>query len=221
MLGLIAGHQFQDPLAEGATIVTGSTHKTFFGSQRGVILSNVDDEEWRKIDKGAFPGSSSNHHLETLVALTVCHLRDAGVRRGLRAAGRRKREAPCPQAFRRTASRSRQRSSASPRATRWPSTCRTSAAGTTAARDLKDNRIIVNMNLLPFEPLDHATSPAGIRIGVQEMTRVGMKEAEMDRIAELFKRCLMEKKFVGDEVKEMRSHYQQVAYSFDTDQHGA
>jgi glycine/serine hydroxymethyltransferase len=50
---------------------------------------------------------------------------------------------------------------------------------------------------------------------VQEMTRVGMKEPEMERIAELFKRCLMEKKFVGDEVKEMRSHYQNVAYSFD------
>jgi glycine hydroxymethyltransferase len=71
VLGLVAGHQFQDPLAEGAPLVTGSTHKTFFGSQRGVILSNVDDDEWRKIDKGAFPGSSSNHHLETLVALSV------------------------------------------------------------------------------------------------------------------------------------------------------
>ena len=72
--------------------------------------------------------------------------------------------------------------------------------GDTAARDLKDNRIIVNMNLLPFEPLAHATSPAGIRIGVQEMTRVGMKEAEMDRIAELFKRCLH-----GKEVRGRRS----------------
>jgi glycine hydroxymethyltransferase len=71
------------------------------------------------------------------------------------------------------------------------------------------------MNLLPFEPLDHATSPAGIRIGVQEMTRVGMKETEMNRIADLFKLCLMEKKFVGDEVKEMRGHFREVAYSFD------
>ena len=58
------------PWRKGAPLVTASTHKTFFGSQRGVILSNLDDDEWRKIDKGAFPGSSSNHHLETLVALT-------------------------------------------------------------------------------------------------------------------------------------------------------
>jgi glycine hydroxymethyltransferase len=71
VLGLVAGRQFQDPLAEGEPLVTGSTHTTFFGSQRGVILSNVDDDEWLKIDKGAFPGSSSNHHLETLVALSV------------------------------------------------------------------------------------------------------------------------------------------------------
>ncbi|MCX7030623.1 MAG: glycine hydroxymethyltransferase, partial [Spirochaetes bacterium] len=47
VLGLVAGHQFQDPLGEGAPLITGSTHKTFFGSQRGVILSNVDDDEWR------------------------------------------------------------------------------------------------------------------------------------------------------------------------------
>jgi glycine hydroxymethyltransferase len=87
--------------------------------------------------------------------------------------------------------------------------------GDEAARNLKDNRIIVNMNLLPFEPLDHVTNPSGIRLGVQEMTRVGMKEPEMELIAELFKRCLMEKKFAGDEVKELRGKFQEVGYSFD------
>jgi len=30
--------------------------------------------------------------------------------------------------------------------------------------------------LLPFESLDHVTNPAGLRMGVQEMTRVVMKE---------------------------------------------
>ena len=38
---------------------------------------------------------------------------------------------------------------------------------------------------------------------------------EMERIAELFKRCLMEKKFVGDEVREFRAACQEVGYSFD------
>jgi len=48
VLGLIAGKQFQDPLGEGAAIVTASTHKTFFGSQRGIIMSNMDKKEWWK-----------------------------------------------------------------------------------------------------------------------------------------------------------------------------
>ncbi len=38
VLGLIAGGQFQDPLSEGADVVTGSTHKTFPGPQGGIIL---------------------------------------------------------------------------------------------------------------------------------------------------------------------------------------
>ena len=50
--------------------------------------------------------------------------------------------------------------------------------GDEVARHLKDNNIILNMNLLPFESLDQVSNPAGIRLGVQEMTRFGMKEAE-------------------------------------------
>ena len=71
------------------------------------------------------------------------------------------------------------------------------------------------MNLLPFEPLDHVTNPAGLRMGVQEMTRVGMKEPEMDAVAGFFKKVLIDKKFVGDEVKEFRAPFQEVLYSFD------
>ena len=71
------------------------------------------------------------------------------------------------------------------------------------------------MNLLPFESLDMVNNPAGIRLGSQEMTRVGMKEEEMKQIAEFFARCLIEGKFVGDDVKAFRSQYQKVHYSFD------
>ena len=71
VLGLIAGKQFQNPLKEGADLISASTHKTFPGPQRGLVLSNMDWEEWRRIDKGAFPGSSSNHHLDTLPPLLI------------------------------------------------------------------------------------------------------------------------------------------------------
>jgi aminomethyltransferase len=41
VLGLIGPH-FQNPYAEGADIITGSTHKTFYGSQRGVIGASYE-----------------------------------------------------------------------------------------------------------------------------------------------------------------------------------
>ena len=48
VLGLYGA--FQEPLAEGADLVTGSTHKTFFGTQRGVVVSNLDkDSPMRKL----------------------------------------------------------------------------------------------------------------------------------------------------------------------------
>lgn len=40
VLGLIAGGEFQKPLREGADILYGSTHKTFFGPQGGIILTD-------------------------------------------------------------------------------------------------------------------------------------------------------------------------------------
>ena len=215
VLGLVAGHQFQDPLGDGAPLVTASTHKTYFGSQRGVILANLDDDEWRKIDKGAFPGSSSNHHLETLVALTFAtyEMLEFGVEYARQVVANAKHFAA--KLF---------ENGFKVQAEKFGFTESHQVAidmaefggGDAAARDLKDNRIIVNMNLLPNEPLDRVTNPSGVRLGVQEMTRVGMKEPEMERMADLFRKCLIEKKFVGDEVKEFRSGYQQVGYSFDT-----
>ncbi|HWR62231.1 MAG TPA: glycine cleavage system aminomethyltransferase GcvT, partial [Clostridia bacterium] len=75
VLGLVGDH-FQDPFAEGAEIVTGSTHKTFFGTQRGVIATNYKEDElkyklWETIETRAFPGSVSNHHLGTMLGLLM------------------------------------------------------------------------------------------------------------------------------------------------------
>ena len=82
---------------------------------------------------------------------------------------------------------------------------------------LKENFIILNMNLLPFEPLARHDNPAGIRIGTQEMTRFGMKEPEMEQIARFMKECLVQGKQVGDEVRKFRANFQTVRYSFDDD----
>ena len=75
VLGLVGPH-FQQPFAEGADLVTGSTHKTFFGTQRGVVGSRfAEDEErydlWEAVRRRTFPGSVSNHHLGTLLGLLL------------------------------------------------------------------------------------------------------------------------------------------------------
>ncbi|MFX1516097.1 MAG: hypothetical protein ACFFC6_07305 [Promethearchaeota archaeon] len=49
VLGLIAGGQFQDPLAEGVDVLLGSTHKSFPGPQGGVILSNTFYEDFEDV----------------------------------------------------------------------------------------------------------------------------------------------------------------------------
>ena len=49
-LGLIVGGQYQDPLREGADLLLGSTHKTFPGPQGGIILTN-DENIHHKINR--------------------------------------------------------------------------------------------------------------------------------------------------------------------------
>jgi glycine hydroxymethyltransferase len=214
VLGLIAGKTFQDPLAEGADLVTGSTHKTFFGSQRGVILSNASPSEWRKIDKGAFPASSSNHHLDTLVALALAayEFRAFGQEYAKQVISNAKALAEAmaslgfdvqAKEFGFTESHQVAVSMAD------------FGGGDEVARHLKDNNIICNMNLLPFESLGSVKTPAGVRLGVQEMTRFGMNEPEMKQIAEFLKLVVMDAKLIRDEVAEFRSQFQKVHYSFD------
>lgn len=215
VLGLVAGGVFQQPLDEGADIMTGSTHKTFFGPQRGLILSNHDGDFWKRLDRGVFPGSTSNHHLDTLAALAlVCRewmaygreyarqvvtnaksLAEALQAEGFGVQGAGRGFTECHQVV---------------------MSVKDQGGGKEGSRRLAENNIITNMNLLPHEPLKHARDPEGIRLGVQEMTRMGMKEAEMKLIARLMADCLIRGKKVAERVAEFRRDFQCVQYSFDT-----
>ena len=62
--------------------------------------------------------------------------------------------------------------------------------------DLSESTAIARLNLLPGEPLSHHDNPAGVRIGVQEMTRFGMKEPEMAAIADMICEVLQDIKNV-------------------------
>jgi glycine hydroxymethyltransferase len=214
VLGLIAGKQFQDPLAEGAHLISASTHKTFPGPQRGLILSNMGVEDWRRIDKGAFPGSSSNHHLDTLPPLLITTFEMLAYGQEYAAQVVRNAQA-LAKSLDEKGMEVQGKESGYTRSHQVAVDVSKSGGGAAASSLLKDNNIILNMNLLPSEPLSHHDNPSGVRIGVQEMTRFGMKEAEMERIAELIADCILETKSVQEDVIKFRSGFQKVHYSFD------
>ena len=214
VLGLIAGKKFQDPLREGACLITASTHKTFFGSQRGIILSNMDAESWRKIDRGAFPGSSSNHHLDTLaqLALSTCEFMEFGQQYAEDVITNAKSLAEELDRLGFDVMGKEFGFTESHQVAVNVSKC---GGGEKVSRTLEINDIILNMNMLPHEPLSNHDHPDGVRIGVQEMTRCGMKKDEMTKIAALMKECIIDKKSVKDEVNRFRGDYQEIKYSFD------
>ena len=60
--------------------------------------------------------------------------------------------------------------------------------------------------------------PGGVRIGVPEVTRLGMKESEMKEIANFIKRVVVDKQDtakVAKDVADFRKQFQQVQYAFD------
>lgn len=73
VMGLIAGGKFQDPLREGSSILMGSTHKSLFGPQGGIMLSN-DHEVFSKVEEKIFPGIVDNIHLNRVASLTFAML---------------------------------------------------------------------------------------------------------------------------------------------------
>ena len=69
-LGLIAGGQFQDPLREGAAVLTGSAGKTFSGPQSGVIVWDDQDLTVQFTD-AIFPILAATHQVNRVAALAV------------------------------------------------------------------------------------------------------------------------------------------------------
>ncbi len=213
VLGLIAGGQFQSPLQEGATWMTGSTHKTFPGPQRGVILSNLEEPEtikkyWQTADRGVFPGSSSNHHLNTLPALLVAiremkqYGRDYAIQtvRNAQALGRSLDELGTPVEAREFGyTRSHM---IALNVAQW-------GGGVEVAKRLEESDIILNYNMLPGDT--DPRHPSGLRIGVPEMTRFGMDERAMGELAQLLHDGIRGKN-VKDEVHALRGRYTEMKF---------
>jgi glycine/serine hydroxymethyltransferase len=220
VLGILGSH-FQDPLAEGAAIVTGSTHKTFWGPQRGIIASKMPEgapyrKLWTEIVARTFPGSTSNHHLGTQLAMLAATVemnafKDAYQTQVLANA----------RAFAKACAAHGipvEGGEAEGYTHTHQVIVRVSSYGDAKeiASRLEANNIITNYQALPGDETFY--HPSGIRMGVQEMTRFGMKEADFDGLARLIADIVLQKKSLAAEVAEYRRKFSTMEYCLTVDQ---
>ena len=216
-LGLIGGGQFQRPLEEGADIVTGSAGKTFSGPQSGIMIWD-DPEITERVTTAVFPVWAATHQVNRVAALALATaeaieygaafmaqiVRNAKAlaaaldARGLPMLGRHKGFTATHQAI---------------------ADARNVGRGLEAARRLERANIIVNKNLIPEDKPADWDYPGGLRMGTIEVTRLGMREREMEVIAELIERVLLkreEPEQVKPDALELRRDFQTLYYCFET-----
>jgi glycine hydroxymethyltransferase len=215
VIGLIAGGMFQDPLREGAQVMTFSTHKTLFGPQGGAIVSGVEFAD--QLKKAVFPGTTSNHHLHSVAAKALLfaeflqfghqYARDvirnaqvlaqemAGL--GEKVLGEKEGYTMSHQV--------------AVDVTKY-------GDGGAMEKLLEGQNVIVNRQLIPgdLQAGRHYTNPGGIRLGVAELTRLGMGKGEMVEVAELTHLAMTgeKKREVTQRIAELRKGFQKVKYSF-------
>jgi glycine hydroxymethyltransferase len=215
--GLIAGGEFQDPLREGVDTMTMSTHKTLFGPQGGLVLAFEKNAE--VIKKATFPGLTSSHHIHHMAAKAVTFaealefgkdfaaqtiknakaLAEELNNLGFKVLGEKKGFTQSHQAVVNVLDY---------------------GDGGKIEADLEKANIIVNRQLVPgdLKAKRHYMNPGGIRLGSSEVTRLGMKESDMQQIASLIKNVVIDNKDakeVASDVLELRKNFQKTQYCFD------
>lgn len=208
VLGLIAGKQWPNPLREGGHVMSGSTHKSFPGPQKGIVMTN-STKHANKIANAIYPSLLTNHHLMNVAALgyalaemlnwgkkyarqTVKNAKSFGaalVEEGFDVVAEHRGFTQSHQVLIRTDKR---------------------LPGRKAAKLLEKANIITNKMEL--------RNANGIRTGTSELTRIGMQEAEMKEVAHFYREVLLERKDpqeVARHVRSFVSRFGKICYSFD------
>jgi len=209
----------QEPFKEGADVITGSTHKTYFGPQRGVIASTISKDSplshlWVDIKGRAFPGSTSNHHLGTLLALLMAAYEmnafktdyQVQIRKNARAFARALKDSGIGVEGDETDGFTETH--------QVVIRVRKHGSGNELARRLEQNNIVTNYQALP----DDASflQASGIRMGVQEMTRYGMKEADFGTLAGYITDVITKDMNVQAKITDFRQRFLKMQYCLDT-----
>ncbi len=200
VLGLIAGKTFQMPLKEGACILYGSTHKTFFGPQGAIIVA--DKEHGESMKKRIYPMFVDNAHWNRIAALTLTLAE-------MKTFGKEYAE----QVVRNAQILAKALSDYG-----FPVKC--AEYGFTRSHQVWLDYGGYKQGKIEARKLEKVNiiTDCGIRLGTCEATRRGMRDGEMEKIAEFIKRRIIDKEEaekIKQEVTKFIHKFQRVKYCFE------
>ena len=215
--GLIAGGEFQDPLREGVDTMTMSTHKTLFGPQGGLVLAFEKNAE--VIKKAMFPGLTSSHHIHHMAGKAVAFAEALEFGKDF-AAQTIKNAKALAEELNNLGFKVLGEKKGFTQSHQTVVNVLDYGDGGKIEADLEKANIIVNRQLVPgdLKAKRHYMHPGGIRLGSSEVTRLGMKESDMQQIASLIKNVVIDNKDakeVASQVLELRKNFQKTQYCFD------
>ncbi|MCC6711360.1 MAG: DegT/DnrJ/EryC1/StrS family aminotransferase [Candidatus Pacebacteria bacterium] len=204
-MGLIMGGVFQSPLVEGADVISANTHKTLPGPQKGMIAfkNKKLGDKANSIINGSLFSSPHTHHLIAL-ATTILELKEFGHDYARQIV---KNSNALAKALVNLGYRIR-KSNTGTYSENHQVHLFTEEVGN--YQDLYKNLYANNITVNFDKPLGEIF----IRLGTQEITRRGMKEAEMAMIAEFLDKSFRGEK-IKDQVKNFNSQFNKIKYSFD------
>ena len=195
VLGLIAGGVFQDPLREGADVMYGSTHKSFPGPQGGLLVTDREDL-FAQLDPALVWRVFDNAHWHRIAALgqTLLELERFGpeyartVVENAQALGRalNAREVPLAAADQGYTRSHQLHILGEEMARRW------GAGPAAVARRWERQGLLTDL--------------VG-RLGTAEVTRLGLRPPDMERLADLLVRAGRDRASVRAEVRAWRHEF--------------
>ncbi|HQX76525.1 MAG TPA: aminotransferase class I/II-fold pyridoxal phosphate-dependent enzyme, partial [Thermoflexales bacterium] len=213
MSGMIAGGEFQQPLAEGAHLMTSSTYKSLGGPPSGFIATS-DPALAERLDAIAYPGLTANFDLSKTAAMAIAlmDLREHGpaYARACIANAQALAQAMHQRGLDVHYVSGRGGFTASQHVALRANTY---GGGNAACKVLERANLLMTSIGLPGEQV--AGDANAIRIGTQEVTRQGMTPDAMRQIADFVGRVLVDgepPEQVRVEVVRFRAGYQTLAF---------